>query len=198
MRRLPMRRRLKPMRQGDLDGLCGVYSIINAIRWLCPALSEQQAQELFNVLIDMREKRPMRRPLAFIYRGLTRAGLSRLASAATGWAAISPGITLEAEWLAPADHRGDRPAAVWRQLERHIGPGTVAIIGLGEQLEHWTVAVAASGRQLTLLDSDGMATVRRDRCVPRLDGGPHYDLQLRYVLVLRRLRRELPMGEVNF
>ena len=112
MRRLPMRRRIKPMRQGDLDGLCGVYSIINAIRWLCPALSEQRAQELFNVLIDMREKRPMRRPLAFIYRGLTRAGLSRLVSAATGWAAISPGITLEAAWLAPADRRGVVPQHV--------------------------------------------------------------------------------------
>ena len=27
---------LKPIRQGDLDGLCGVYSILNALQWLLP------------------------------------------------------------------------------------------------------------------------------------------------------------------
>jgi len=27
---------LKPLRQGDLDGLCGVYAILNALQWLLP------------------------------------------------------------------------------------------------------------------------------------------------------------------
>ena len=77
MRRLPLRRRIEPLRQGDLDGLCGVYEIVNAVRHPCPAVNEAQAKVLFAALIDVRAKRPMRRPLTFIYRGLTRAGLSR-------------------------------------------------------------------------------------------------------------------------
>jgi hypothetical protein len=27
---------LTPLRQGDLDGLCGVYSVLNALQWLLP------------------------------------------------------------------------------------------------------------------------------------------------------------------
>jgi hypothetical protein len=27
---------LKPLRQGDLDGFCGVYAILNALQWLLP------------------------------------------------------------------------------------------------------------------------------------------------------------------
>ena len=71
MRRLPTRRRIKPMRQGDLDGLCGVYAIVNAIRWLCPNMSEAQSENLFAALIQARQSRPVLRPLAFIYSGLT-------------------------------------------------------------------------------------------------------------------------------
>ncbi len=29
---MPHRRRLEPYLQGDLDGLCGIYAIVNAIR----------------------------------------------------------------------------------------------------------------------------------------------------------------------
>ena len=186
---MPVRRRIRPLQQGDLDGLCGVYAIVNAIRWLCPALSEGQSKKLFGALIDAREQRPMRRPLAFVYRGLTRAGLTRMVDTAIIWAANGPGLYIEAEWLAPPERRRDPLAKVWQRLERQIGPGAVAIVGLGKASDHWTVAVEASPRQLTLLDSDGMSTLRRERCLPRRDGRAHYRLELRWVLVVRRVPR---------
>ncbi|MGP0009991.1 MAG: hypothetical protein ACLPIG_14985, partial [Methylocella sp.] len=31
---------LKPLRQGDLDGLCGVYAILNALQWLLPKVRD--------------------------------------------------------------------------------------------------------------------------------------------------------------
>ena len=34
------RRRFKAYRQGRLDGLCGVYALISALRLLCPKLDE--------------------------------------------------------------------------------------------------------------------------------------------------------------
>src|SRR3954470_21433807 len=36
-------RRLNPYRQGRLDGLCGVYALINALRLLCPRLTKTRA-----------------------------------------------------------------------------------------------------------------------------------------------------------
>jgi hypothetical protein len=38
------RRQLKPYQQGRLDGLCGVYALINALRLLCPRLDENDCE----------------------------------------------------------------------------------------------------------------------------------------------------------
>ena len=40
----------KPYRQGDLDGLCGIYAIINAVSFLCPEMDRETARDLFRVL----------------------------------------------------------------------------------------------------------------------------------------------------
>jgi len=195
VRRLPTRRRIKPMRQGDLDGLCGVYAIINAIRWLCPSMSEAQSQKLFVAIIAARQSRPVRNPLAFIHRGLTRAGLTCLVDAATSWVAINFGVEIEATWLAPNAKKRGPFAETWQQIARSVGTESVAIIGLGNWIDHWTVVVDASPRQLTLLDSDGMAALTRDRCTPQRNGKLHYRLELRAVLVVRRIGRLVPVGE---
>ncbi len=40
-------RRLRPYRQGRLDGLCGIYALINALRLLCPKLDEDTCERAF-------------------------------------------------------------------------------------------------------------------------------------------------------
>lgn len=182
------RRRIAPLRQGDLDGLCGVYAIVNALRWLCPRFSAADAFCLFNTLFEARAQRPVRHPLAFIYRGLTRSALTLLVEAAMAWAATALGIHLEAAWLAPHKKQRDRLDTVWRHLERHLGEGAIAIIGIGKASEHWTVAVEINRSHLVLLDSDGRRRLHRQHCKPRRNGRPHYDLQLQWVLALRQRR----------
>jgi hypothetical protein len=39
----------KPLRQGDLDGLCGVYAVLNALQWLVP---EAQNSEFLTKVFD--------------------------------------------------------------------------------------------------------------------------------------------------
>jgi hypothetical protein len=39
----------KPLRQGDLDGLCGVYAVLNALQWLVP---EAQDPDFLTKLFD--------------------------------------------------------------------------------------------------------------------------------------------------
>ena len=65
------RRQLKPYRQGRLDGLCGVYALINALRLLCPRLNEDDCERAFCALIQARARQTAC-PLAVIQGGLSR------------------------------------------------------------------------------------------------------------------------------
>lgn len=50
----------KPYQQGDLDGLCGVYALINAVDYLCGPLSRSQARRLFKqILVHLETKAPL-------------------------------------------------------------------------------------------------------------------------------------------
>lgn len=53
---------IEPYCQGDLDGLCGLYAIINALCALCPEIDEELATTLFRHLarhMEGRLKEPM-------------------------------------------------------------------------------------------------------------------------------------------
>jgi hypothetical protein len=47
-----MARRRRAYRQGDLDGLCGIYVIVNALRHVL-RLRDEQCQKLFERLIKL-------------------------------------------------------------------------------------------------------------------------------------------------
>src|SRR3954451_21256908 len=70
-------RRLKPYRQGQLDGLCGVYALINSLRLLCPRLDEDACERVFCALIKARARQRCS-PLAIISGGLSRHELVQL------------------------------------------------------------------------------------------------------------------------
>jgi hypothetical protein len=70
-------RQLKPYRQGRLDGLCGVCTLINALRLLCPRLDEDDCERAFCALIRARARQAAS-PVAVIHGGLSRRELLRL------------------------------------------------------------------------------------------------------------------------
>jgi hypothetical protein len=47
----PAKRRIEPFAQGDLDGMCAIYTIINAVRALCPEMTTGASMALFRRLI---------------------------------------------------------------------------------------------------------------------------------------------------
>ena len=50
----------KPYQQGDLDGLCGVYALVNAVDYLCGPLSKKSARRLFHqILTHLEDKGPL-------------------------------------------------------------------------------------------------------------------------------------------
>ena len=50
-RKTPTKRRVEPYAQGDLDCLCAIYTIINAVRALCPEMTMSASSRLFRRLI---------------------------------------------------------------------------------------------------------------------------------------------------
>ena len=82
--------RLKPYRQGRLDGLCGVYALINALRLLCPRLNEDACERAFCALIRARARQAAS-PLAVISGGVSRRKLLRLIGSWQRFAAGSSG-----------------------------------------------------------------------------------------------------------
>ena len=86
-------RRIKPYRQGRLDGLCGVYALVNALRLLCPRLDEDTCEQVFSVLVKARTRQTAS-PLAVISAGLSRRELLQLLDPWQHFAAKELGVTL--------------------------------------------------------------------------------------------------------
>src|SRR3954463_12312419 len=70
-------RRIRPYRQGRLDGLCGLYALVNALRLLCPRLDEDACERVFCALVKARTRQTAS-PLAVIADGLSRRELLKL------------------------------------------------------------------------------------------------------------------------
>jgi hypothetical protein len=151
--------------QGDLDGLCGVYSIVNAVQWAlhtCTAtawafgqapkrLIWAEREALFDALVTALGRR---RPLAkFVIGGVSSLELTKL-------------LRLSREWV--SKHRravlvSQRPfyrqrAVAGRRvinlLAEHLAaPGSAAIVAIDAPLAHWTVVTGLSKKRMRLHDS---------------------------------------------
>src|SRR3954462_6946386 len=115
-------RRLQPYRQGRLDGLCGVYALINALRLLCPRLDEDACERAFCALIRARARQTSS-PLAVISGGLSRRELMQRIGAWQRVAARRGGVALTINRL-KVSHPTLR--GIWRGLGRALDGTSVA------------------------------------------------------------------------
>lgn len=162
-----MPRRPLPFEQGHLDGLCGIYSIVNSIFWSLrnyPPLqrrkrgskrfpTDAEFNDLFVVLLsNLVRGHSHLRP---IVDGTNTLQLTRLLSKGSNWLTAHTGLAL----VVRQPFYGKRYVAtvqVARTLGQHLDrPGTAVIVGVEAPLEHWTVVRRVSRRRLLLLDSAG-------------------------------------------
>lgn len=155
-------RKLKPFSQGDLDGLCGIYSVVNAIRLLCPETRKEQSGELFSALIA-RLRKEGRPPNEFVSRGIEATELWRLVRTAQRFMKGEFGVRIAAQPLKLHRHRR-RYEEMWLTLKAVLNDQAVAIIGLSGLHGHWTVAYRASDKAAHLFDSDNLKLLFRSRC----------------------------------
>ena len=143
----------KPLELGDLDGLCGVYAVVNATRLAAHPhrrLSATDCYDLFAALLA--ELADAGRLRGFVAAGLGPRVLARLLRRAGRWLRKRHGLALE---VSRPFRKADQPdpERCLRVLTEHLArPGTAAIVGSDE---HWTVVYAVTPKRLLLADSNG-------------------------------------------
>jgi len=147
---------MKPLLQGQLDGLCGVYSSINATR-LIAKISQDQAESLFNRMIKLiRERKDFSRVLA---NGISTNDLSYL------FPLIERSFPLNR--YKPFHQSKNTPLDLyWRKVQGFLEEDRRSVImAIGSHTwAHWTVVRKATDKTLILFDSDRIKTLKRKRC----------------------------------
>jgi len=166
-------RRLEPYRQGHLDGLCGVYSVVNAVRhallhveWRrsdrrgkSKRLGHDEVEALFALLLTSITR--SRRGPKCVFEGTTPGQISTMLRTADQWLRQEKGIALSHR--RPLGRRA-RSTTLLRHIDLHLAqPGTATIVGGKRLWEHWTVATRVTPARLHLLDSGGDRSIAVDR-----------------------------------
>jgi hypothetical protein len=157
-RRLP-----KPYRQGDLDGLCGVYSIINSVRVLAPEIDQEAAEWLFSELMYALSDFGAE-PKEIVTGGIGRRHLSQLIRRAVRYMIDEYEIHLTVSRLPKELRQSTDLQELWAWLSERVSPTRVAILGLGGRYDHWTVAIDVTSQQIKLFDSGEVGILRRRSC----------------------------------
>ena len=139
-------------RQGDLDGLCGAYSVVNAAK-VVARLDAEQCASLFETIV--RYVGDARRVTAGIGRGLMDDILRDV------------GSTYLARRYMPFRNQAGVPLPVfWSTVAEFLAQdeSRAAILCVDTPTAHWTTAVRLTDRRMQLVDSDGLNGLRRSRC----------------------------------
>lgn len=159
-------RDLRPLVQGDLDGLCGVYAILNALRVAHanrrsrvreasrepPLIEGSLADEMFLALVRTIRGHSIDDPVVW---GIGAARLWRLLRVAGRWLERNHGFAIDVERPFPPRRR-PRRATVLTRIQEHLqDEGTAAIVGSRWPWGHWTVVRKVGRTRLVLADSGG-------------------------------------------
>ena len=156
----------QPYRQGDLDGLCGIYAVINALGVICPELTGKLSERLFKRLVKQLRGRS-REPLNFIAGGMGHRTLGHLLAVAIDFVEVKLAIKVKARQLPGQVRTSKRIDDLWRGLTSVLAPDRIAIISVQGRMSHWTVATRIGPKHLFLLDSGDLKRFRRKNCTVR-------------------------------
>ena len=150
-RKTPTKRRVEPYAQGDLDCMCAIYTIINAVRALCPEMTIGASEALFRRLIRSLHTHT-NDALSPIIIGTNRTLLQKLLTEAQSYVAKRFKVDLE---IQPQGGTVNAQSldVVWDRLSAILDERTVVILWLGGCCSHWTVLYDVKPRTMLLLDS---------------------------------------------
>ena len=148
-------------RQGSLDSLCGIYSIVNAVCHVAK-LSSEQRQLLFKKLIKTLEKDKC--VARCMLHGISKRQLLRLFTAAEQWLKNKHNITLLITPIAEVAERLSMKQYV-QYLDNFLyDEEGILIAGIKGIHHHWTCIESVTPKTLQLMDSSGLNSLRVASC----------------------------------
>jgi hypothetical protein len=183
-RKPPSKRRVKPYAQGDLDGMCGIYAIINAFRALCREITWEISTHLFRRLVSCLN-RHTKRSLVPIILGNGASLMRKLLGEAQSYLKNRLKIELAVEPKG-RELKSTSLEAAWERLSAFVDETTVMILPLSGHWDHWTVLYDINARKLRLVDSSHRRELTRSRCTLGA-AKTRYCLQLSGAIAIRRV-----------
>lgn len=154
------------LRQGHLDGLCGIYSVLNAANHLC-GLTDEDRNRLFRQLVSLLEREDYLAKA--LYNGTYKKHIDIISREAIVFLEDEYNIVIQVKRLF-RDNKKININGFWaglKQFLNHQDEGDnykrVAIIRLGGEYEHWTCVYDVKN-SLQLIDSDGLKRINKSRC----------------------------------
>jgi hypothetical protein len=159
---------VKPYAQGQLDCLCGLYSIINAITLIVQPIepiSYGKSRKLFNIGIEFLRQHDCLDPA--LVNGISIRRWKQLASLLAKHASTNT-LKLKIELPSPVGTKLSTKAIMgW--IEASVAAGSPVLLHLGRRYQHYTVIAAINQHNIGLFDSWQLQRIKRNGCVRRHD-----------------------------
>jgi len=148
---------LPPFQQGGLDSLCGLYSIVNAERFINHS-SDEDTQQLFDDLIHYLSRRGLLGKL--LIRGVIHTQMLLILDKVVGKERIS---NVQIPWRGVPN---PDLTTFWNSMQNFLDgtSGRAIILGLQGFHDHWTVIETISNRSINLYDSALIKRLPRSSC----------------------------------
>jgi len=149
---------VRPARQGSLDGLCGVYAVINATS-LALGLKRRSALQK-DLFVQLTHGLGACALLAAMDGGLDTQELVQASKAAFAWLEHEHGVRLAISqpYKTAKGWKISKFTDALRELLSAADMGVILQVRL-PNAHHWTVPYAISGRRLMLRDSEGLSAL---------------------------------------
>jgi len=186
------RTNLRPSSQGDDNGLCGLYTTVNAVRWLWPELRHKTKQDEEEVAALpthlVRDRLSPEQFRALYLDGDELPLISHLLHWTVDWLrtkGFDARLTFPFEAMPPTNKQ-----EYWARLLPLIAlRNAVAVVGFDDPYPHWTVATNQSGPySVRLFDSDVFKSVDMRRTVIGKTDGSTWEIDPTAVGLMERIR----------
>jgi hypothetical protein len=160
-----------PFQQGGLDSLCGLYSIVNAERYINHS-SDEETQQLFNDLVYYLSRRGFLSKL--LIGGIIHTEMLVVLNKVVGKKRIS---NVDIPWRGVTN---PDLTTFWRSMQAFLDgtPGRAIILGLNGYHDHWTVIESITNRSILLYDSALIKRLPRASCTTVYAAGKRQNILL--------------------
>lgn len=148
---------MRAFKQGQLDALCGVYSLVNADR-IINHTSHEEAQKLFSAILHFLHRESLL--VLHINEGIPGKHIKAILVRVIGKRRICYQKRHFAGKSIPD------LGTFWNEIVAFLdsNPKSAVLLGISGVHDHWTVIKQISEKQMTLYDSDGLCRLHRFRC----------------------------------